>query len=293
MAGGETARLYWSKDGFTWTYVAYPYGNPRGIGWNGLSWVVAGTGTPSLVNLPVGVSEFVQGQGSMPTIITTDASVAWTGAYWIVTAKDAFIYTSIDGITWSGQSTPSSIDTDAVATRAVLPFIFGPYGTTGPTGYTGHRAAASVTGAIGPSGPTGYTGPTGPAGDYGTTGATGPTGVTGITGWEPLGPTGPSGTVGAYFSFYQLNGQQQPLAGTNQLSLGSGSFDTNIPTSNAITLNEFTGSIGSTACTLTSQYFTASVSNTWVYNYRFIPLNNNVTANTVFDAPPKFNVYNN
>jgi hypothetical protein len=125
-------------------------------------------------------------------------------------------------------------------------------------------------------------------------GSTGFTGPTGITGWQPLGPTGMTGINGLSVNIFQVTGQTPTVSATSGTLSTLYSYDTGVSSANVITLNEFTGTVtvgGNNACRFVSQYFTVSPSNTWIYNFQFVPLQQNAT-NVQFDAPPKFNVYN-
>lgn len=299
VVGGQDSSgnaLYWSSNGTTWNRVAFPYGIARSIAWDGKNYVIAST--LGLIYLPVGLSFFVpgtfilaSGQASPPISAST---VVWTGSYWIAICNDGYVYTSTNGTIWTSQLL-GSITTFDVTSRLVLPFVFGPFGVTGPTGHTGPTGFTGNTGPIGVSGATGITGPTGPTGWFGVIGRTGPTGITGITGWEPLGPTGITGILGTTFQTTQVDGSQIPLSFTSLNTVSSlHSFDTGVSTQRYITVNEFTGITtdgNEFPCTFPSQYFTTGPSNTWIYNFRFIPRKNPIEQGKLFASPVKFNVY--
>jgi collagen type VII alpha len=299
LIGGQDSvgnALYWSSDGTNWNRVFFSYGVPRSIAWDGKHYVVGST--QGLTYLPVGVSYFIpgtfilaSGQGSAPT---TAISVAWTGSYWIAVCNDGYVYTSSNGTIWTSQLL-GSVTTFDVTSRLVLPFVFGPFGVTGPTGITGPTGVVGNTGPRGVSGPTAPTGPTGPTSWIGSLGPTGVTGITGITGWQPLGPTGPTGIIGTTFQIRQVIGTDIGLSYTDVNTVSSlQSFDTGVSTLSYIALNEFTGitTDGQTfPCTFPSQYFTVGPSNTWIFNFQFIPRVNPIEQGKRFAAPVKFNVY--
>jgi hypothetical protein len=292
LVGGQDSvgnALYWSSNSTSWNRVIFPYGVPRSIAWDGKNYVVGST--QGLTYLPVGLSYFIRGQGS-PT--TTASSVAWSGSYWIAVFNNGNVYTSPNGTVWTSQLL-GSVTTFDVASRLVLPFIFGPFGVTGPTGITGPTGFAGNTGLRGVSGPTAPTGPTGPTSWIGALGPTGVTGITGITGWQPLGRTGPTGIIGTTFQFTQVIGTAIPLSFTALNTISSlHSFDTGVSTGYHITLNEFTGITTdgqNFPCTFPSQYFTVGPSNTWIFNFQFIPRVTPIAQDSQFASPVKFNVY--
>lgn len=286
--------LYWSQNGTTWTFVSWLYSStPQSIVWNGKVFVIACAGTPSLVCLPVGLATTVPGTG-IPTNTTIQTGITWTGSYFIaIGGNDTNVYLSQDGLTWTTQTTSAPASLYSIAARTVLPFIFGPYGPTGPTGWTGYTGASGPTSIFGPSGPTGSTGPTGSMGWYGPIGPSGFTGVTGTTGWQPAGPSGCTGVNGTSFNLYQVSGSVPALPATSGLS-SLQSYDTGIPVTNRVGLNEFSGvTLAGVPCVLTAQYFTSNVgTNTWAYNYQFYPLSNTVASGDKFNSAAKFNVYN-
>jgi hypothetical protein len=285
---GKTG-LYWSETQTNWTAVPFPYtSEPQAVAWNGTSWTIACIGSPSLVNLPAGMFAFVPGQGIIPS---SSSGITWTGEYWVASDSGTpRIFISQDGINWTFQNTAyPSFD---VTAQTILPFIVGPIGVTGPTGWTGFTGSTGTTGSIGPSGVTGDTGPTGPTGFFGPIGSTGPSGPTGITGWRPAGPTGASGTVGSSVSIRQVLGSNVLLNATSAETLSSlYTYDTGIPTWKAVSLNEFTGTITTgQPCLFKSQYFTPSISNTWLFNFQFVPILP-ISSGSSFNAPIKINIY--
>jgi hypothetical protein len=174
--------------------------------------------------------------------------------------------------------------------QTVLPFIFGPYGQTGTTGPTGFTGTTGLTGSLGTSGPTGFTGDTGPTGFVGPRGPSGFTGNTGTTGWEIAGPTGATGGRGTTFDLSQVSGSTPSVAVSVSELSDVISYDTGVPLTNFIGLNEFTGTVGGNPCSYKSQYFiTCNATGTWWYNFQLVPLNVNV--NGTIDVAPKFNVF--
>jgi hypothetical protein len=176
----DTFYFQGSKDGSTWTSLAYSTGQVASLG-----------AVPSVLTVTVNDPSYTAysyfrmyntaGTGVNPGFAIfqmyayTQANTTATGA------------TGPTGPT--GQTGPSG----ALGT-----------GPTGPTGLTGQIGSTGPSGRTGPTGPTGQTGPsgalgtgpTGPTGQTGTTGRTGPTGPSGPLGTGATGPTGPSGPLG-------------------------------------------------------------------------------------------------
>jgi hypothetical protein len=283
--------VYWSETQTNWNAVPFPYAPtfPQAVAWNGTSWTIAcNDGFPSLLTLPAGMFAFVPARGVIPT---ASSGITWTGEYWVAgDSASSRIFISQDGINWTVQ--PTAYPVFDVTAQTILPFIVGPLGVTGPTGSTGFTGQTGTTGSIGPSGFTGPTGPTGPTGFYGPLGTTGPSGPTGITGWQPPGPTGVTGTVGSSVSIRQVLGSNVLLSATSAETLSSlYTYDTGIPTWKAVSLNEFTGTITTgEPCLFKSQYFTPSTSNTWIFNFQFVPILP-ISNGSSFNAPIKINIY--